>query len=88
MHRPEQLVIRPPSEAMSLLVRVIRGCNWNHCLFCGIYDLFGCAHSLRTLEEVKADIRALRELHGDTFATAFLGDANPLALPADFLVEV
>jgi radical SAM superfamily enzyme YgiQ (UPF0313 family) len=72
---------------MSLLVRVIRGCDWNRCLFCGIYDLFGCTHSLRTLDEVKADIRALRELHGDSFATAFLGDANPLALPADFLVE-
>ncbi|MEN6474514.1 MAG: radical SAM protein, partial [Syntrophaceae bacterium] len=54
---------------------------------CGIYDLFGCAHSLRTLDEVKDDIRALKVLHGDCFETAFLGDANPLALPADFLVE-
>ena len=87
MHKPEQLVIRPPSEAKSLLVRVIRGCDWNRCLFCGIYDLFGCAHSLRTLDEVKDDIRALKVLHGDCFETAFLGDANPLALPADFLVE-
>mgnify|MGYP000857294067 CR=1 FL=1 len=87
MHRPEQLVIRPPSEAKSLLVRVIRGCDWNRCLFCGIYDLFGCAHSLRTLGEVKDDIHALRELHGDCFETAFLGDANPLVLPTDFLVE-
>jgi len=87
MHMPEQLVIRPPSEAKSLLVRVIRGCDWNRCLFCGIYDLFGCAHSLRTLDEVKADIQALKALHGDCFETAFLGDANPLALPADFLIE-
>ncbi len=85
---PEQLVIRPPSEAKSLLIRVIRGCDWNRCLFCGIYDLFGCAHSLRTLDEVKADIQALKALHGDCFETAFLGDANPLALPADFLVGI
>lgn len=87
MHRPEQLVIRPPSEAKSLLVRVIRGCDWNRCLFCGIYDLFDCPHSLRSLAEVKDDIRVLRELHGDCFETAFLGDANPLALATDFLVE-
>lgn len=88
MHMPEQLVIRPPSEAKSLLIRVIRGCDWNRCLFCGIYDLFDCAHSLRTLAEVKADIQALEVLHGDSYETAFLGDANPLALPADFLIEI
>ncbi len=88
MHVPEQLVIRPPSEASSLLVRVVRGCNWNRCLFCGIYDLYGVPYSLRTIEEVKKDIDALAEMYGDIFKTAFLGDANPLDLDTDFLVEV
>lgn len=87
MHEPEQLVIRPPSEANSLLLRVIRGCDWNRCLFCGIYDFFGCPHSTRDLGEVLKDIDALYSLYGDRFETAFLGDANPLALPTDFLVE-
>lgn len=86
MPAPEQLVIRPPSEADSLLLRVVRGCDWNRCLFCGIYDLFGCPHSTRALDDVLADIDALHDLYGDRCTTAFLGDANPLALPTDFLV--
>ena len=88
MHMPEQLVIRPPSEAASLLVRVVRGCDWNRCRFCGIYDLYGVPFSRREVSDVKRDIDALKDLHGDRFRTAFLGDANPLVLPADFLCEV
>jgi radical SAM superfamily enzyme YgiQ (UPF0313 family) len=85
---PEHLVIRPPSEARSLLVRVVRGCNWNRCNFCGIYDFFDTPFSERGLQEVMEDIDALREIHGDIFRTAFLGDANPLHLKTEFLVEV
>jgi radical SAM superfamily enzyme YgiQ (UPF0313 family) len=88
MHIPEQLVIRPPSEANSLLVRVVRGCNWNRCLFCGIYDFYETPYSIREVEDVKKDIDALAEMYGDQFETAFLGDANPLDLDTDFLVEV
>ena len=88
MHVPEHLVIRPPSEARSLLVRTVRGCNWNRCLFCGIYDFFDTPFSERPLEDVLKDIDALRSMYGDIFKTAFLGDANPLHLPAEFLVEV
>ncbi|MRR14792.1 radical SAM protein, partial [archaeon] len=88
MHIPEHLVIRPPSEARSLLVRVVRGCNWNRCNFCGIYDLFETPYSTRTEEEVIADIDALYDMHGDIFRTAFLGDANPLDLDTGFLVDV
>jgi radical SAM superfamily enzyme YgiQ (UPF0313 family) len=88
MHVPEHLVIRPPSEAKSLLIRTVRGCNWNRCLFCGIYDYFDTPYAERTVGEVIKDIDALHEMYGDIFKTAFLGDANPLHLPADFLVEV
>ena len=88
MHVPEHLVIRPPSEAKSLLIRTVRGCNWNRCLFCGIYDYFDTAYSERGLDEVIKDIDTLSDMYGDIFKTAFLGDANPLALPTDFLVAV
>jgi hypothetical protein len=88
MHVPEHLVIRPPSEAKSLLIRTVRGCNWNRCLFCGIYDYFDTPYSERTVEEVIKDIDALHDMYGDIFKTAFLGDANPLHLPTEFLVEV
>ncbi len=88
MHVPEHLVIRPPSEARSLLVRTVRGCNWNRCNFCGIYDFFDTPFSERSLQDVLMDIDALSAMYGDIFKTAFLGDANPLHLPTDFLVEV
>jgi radical SAM superfamily enzyme YgiQ (UPF0313 family) len=88
MNEPEHLVIRPPSEARSLLVRVVRGCNWNRCRFCGIYDLFGTPFSTRSIDEVLKDIDALSDIYGDIFRTAFIGDANPLDLDTDFIVKV
>ena len=53
----EQGPIRPPSEAHSLLVRVIRNCTWNRCTFCPVYK--GAASSLRPLEDVLADVDAM-----------------------------
>ncbi len=46
--------IRPPSEAMSLLIRVNRNCPWNRCAFCPVYK--GQKFSIRTREEILADI--------------------------------
>ncbi len=56
----EQGPIRPPSEARSLLVRVTRNCPWNKCAFCNSYR--DTAFSLRTVEEVRNDIRAAGEI--------------------------
>jgi radical SAM superfamily enzyme YgiQ (UPF0313 family) len=53
----EQGPIRPPSEAHSLLVRVIRNCTWNRCTFCPVYK--GTKSSLRRPEEVFADVDAM-----------------------------
>jgi hypothetical protein len=53
----EQGPIRPPSEAHSLLVRVIRNCTWNRCTFCPVYK--GAASSLRPVAEVLADVDAM-----------------------------
>jgi len=51
----EQGPIRPPSEAKSLLIRLTRGCPWNKCAFCPTYR--DTKFSIRTVEEVKGDIR-------------------------------
>jgi len=53
----EQGPIRPPSEAHSLLVRVIRNCTWNRCTFCPVYK--GSKASQRQLAEILADIDAM-----------------------------
>lgn len=85
---PEGLIIRPPSEARSLLLRVVRGCHWNRCKFCGIYDLYDQPFELRPLEDVLQDIELLKLYWGDRAESAFLGDADPLERPVEFLVPV
>ena len=84
----EKGVIRPPSEASSLLIRVTRNCPWNQCLFCPAYK--GVKFSKRTVEEVKMDIDSMAdELRGYSGArTAFLQDADNLILPVDDLVAI
>ena len=83
----EQGVIRPPSEAQSLLVRVTRNCPWNRCHICPAYK--GENFSLRTVEEIKNDIDMMADTYGSTgFGSAFLQDADSLILPTDNLVEI
>jgi radical SAM superfamily enzyme YgiQ (UPF0313 family) len=85
----EQGVIRPPSEASSLLVRVTRNCPWNRCLFCPAYK--GTTFSKRSVEEVVGDIDAMAEAyapHIDMIDSAFLQDADSLLLPTADLVAI
>ena len=85
----EQGVIRPPSEASSLLVRVTRNCPWNRCHICPAYK--GKKFSRRTVEEVKNDIDMMAETyssHSGSFTSAFLQDADTLILPTDDLVKI
>lgn len=49
--------IRPPSEAYSMLLRITRNCPWNKCAFCPVYK--NEKFSLRSLDEIKADIDAM-----------------------------
>ena len=85
----EQGVIRPPSEAQSLLVRVTRNCPWNKCLFCPAYK--GVKFSRRSVAEVKADIDAMAEAYGKQstpIETAFLQDADSLMVKTDHIIEI
>ncbi len=64
----EQGPIRPPNEAASLLLRITRNCPWNRCKFCAVYKRR--KFSLRTVEEIKGDIRAVRAIVDDIRATS------------------
>jgi histone acetyltransferase (RNA polymerase elongator complex component) len=55
----EQPPFRPPTEAYSLLLRVTRNCSWNKCEFCQMYP--GTKLELRSVEEIKSDIRAMKK---------------------------
>ena len=85
----EQGVIRPPSEANSLLVRVTRNCPWNRCLFCPAYK--GTVFSRRSVAEIKEDIDEMARYHGrngSQITTAFFQDADSMILPTEDLLEV
>ena len=91
----EQGPIRPPSEAASLLLRVMRNCSWNHCTFCPVYkdrsfSRRPLAHVLRDIDAVHDSVQAIgavrRDLGSLTFAqmqTALTGqELDPAALAA------
>ena len=85
----EQGVIRPPTEASSLLVRVTRNCPWNQCLFCPAYK--GTTFSRRSVAEVKGDIDEMArdyEQYVDMITSAFLQDANSLIMPTSALLAI
>ncbi|OPX38803.1 MAG: hypothetical protein B1H12_01575 [Desulfobacteraceae bacterium 4484_190.2] len=70
----EQGPIRPPNEARSLLLRVTRNCPWNQCMFCPVYK--GRKFSLRTVEEIKQDIRTARDIAEDIKALSWKLEAS------------
>ncbi|MGB6837562.1 MAG: radical SAM protein [Dehalococcoidia bacterium] len=88
--------MRPPSEAHSLLIRVMRGCPWNYCTFCGAYKGLSRKETLRTVDEVKGDIDTLQAATDQLRLlgrwreprTAFLGDSNAILTKTDNLVEI
>ncbi len=85
----EQGVIRPPSEAQSLLIRVTRNCPWNQCIFCPAYK--GVKFSRRTVEEVKKDIDNMEKEYAEyksMIRSAFLQDADSLVLKTSDILEI
>ena len=87
---PDQIVIRPPVEAYSVLIPVTGGCSWNKCRFCGTYKgVYGVSqdYAIRSLEDVKKDIDkfAKNNYHG---FPVFLAGGNPSSAPTDYLIEI
>ena len=88
--------MRPPSEAYSLLLRVMRGCPWNYCTFCFAYKELSRKDCLRPVEDVLQDIEELRYSvdywnrlgYGSEPRTAFLADSNAVIIRTDDLVRI
>ncbi len=83
----EQGPIRPVDEADSLLVRTTRGCPWNRCTFCSLYD--NMQFSIRPVADIKKDILAAKEYFGDhPFETCFLQDGDSFVMKTKDLIDV
>lgn len=82
-----------PSEWGSLPVRVTMGCPWNRCEFCPVYK--GKAYEplpidiiLKYIEISRAMPKNLYRMSERPHESAFLQDADPLALPTADLIRI
>jgi radical SAM superfamily enzyme YgiQ (UPF0313 family) len=80
----EGIVIRPPSEAGSLILQVTLGCSHNRCTFCPTYK--GKRFRIRSLEEIREDLDGARRYRG--VRRVFLADGDALIVPQRMLVPV
>src|SRR5664279_4327967 len=79
-------VIRPPSEADSLIIQVTYGCSHNSCDFCGTY--LDKPFRVRPFQEVVEDVRSLPDELKSTVTKVFLGDGDAVILPRRRLREL
>ncbi len=78
------MIIRPPSEAKSLLLQVTVGCSHNKCSFCPTYK--GEKFRIKSFAEIEEDI--LEASRYRSVEKLFLCDGDVLILPQRRLVEI
>jgi len=80
----EGIVIRPPSEADSLILQVSLGCSHNKCTFCPTYK--GRRFRIKDLAQIKEEID---EMTGyGPFPRVFLADGDALIIPQPKLLAI
>ncbi len=83
--RYEGHVIRPPSEAESLILQVSVGCSHNACGFCGTYR--GVRYHPTAPARIATDLD-WAAAHRPETRRVFLCDGDPTALPTDRLLWI
>ncbi len=79
-------VIRPPSEADSLILQVTYGCSNDTCDFCGTY--IGKPFAVRPPQEVVEDVTGLPEMLKRRVRRVFLADGDAMALSARRMLDI
>ncbi len=85
MVRYEGMVIRPPSEADSLIIQITLGCSHNKCTFCGTY--MDKKFRRRPIEEVFEDIDSVGR-YADQVTRVFLADGDAMVLSQDHIIRI
>ena len=80
----EGMIIRPPSEAYSLLLQVTVGCSHNKCTFCPTYK--GEKFRIKSFAEIEEDILEASDYR--SVEKIFLCDGDALIIPQPRLVEI
>jgi len=78
----EGIVIRPPSEARSIILQITVGCSHNKCTFCGAYK--DVHFRIKSEKEIDRDI-AFALVHCKKQKKVFLADGDALILHQDKL---
>lgn len=81
----EGVVIRPPSEANSLILQVTVGCSHNKCTFCPAYK--AKQFRIKSFPEIKKDIDEVCS-YAPHYRRIFLADGDVLILPQPRLLEI
>ncbi len=79
------MVIRPPSEAFSIILQVTLGCSHNACTFCGTYR--EKPYSVKPWTQIEADI-AFAGQYCKRQHNLFLADGDVLAMPHADLIRL
>ena len=79
-------VIRPPSEADSLILQVTYGCSHNECSFCGTYD--EKPFRPRPFAEVVEDVAELPDWVKESTRRVFLADGDAVILPTQRMLDI
>jgi radical SAM superfamily enzyme YgiQ (UPF0313 family) len=77
-------IIRPPSEAGSLLLQVTVGCSHNRCTFCPAYKKE--RFRIKSEEEIEEDLREASRY--GTVERVFLCDGDALIIPQERLARI
>jgi radical SAM superfamily enzyme YgiQ (UPF0313 family) len=78
-------LLRPPSEANSLIFQVTLSCSFNKCSFCKMYRTK--EYRERQWEEIKAEVDLTSSAYPQT-RRIFLADGDALYLPTDKLIKI
>jgi radical SAM superfamily enzyme YgiQ (UPF0313 family) len=78
-------VIRPPSEARSLILQVTVGCSHNRCTFCPAYK--GRRFRIKDIAAIRQDIDEGRA-HSPDIRRVFLADGDALIIPQPKLLDI
>jgi radical SAM superfamily enzyme YgiQ (UPF0313 family) len=81
----EGLIIRPPSEADSLILQYTVGCSHNQCVFCPAYKQK--RFRVRTLDEMRRDVEGCLAALQDS-RRVFLADGDALSAPQQDLLDL
>ena len=79
------LIIRPPSEADSLILQYTVGCSHNQCIFCPAYKQK--KYRVKSIARMEQDVLGCLPAYGDT-RRIFLADGDALAAPQQDLLSL